>query len=59
MATNVVKDLCRQDVTLPTKVGHGAKYLLDYPIYPDRDSNIFEEQVVGNLQQNGDFVPGY
>jgi hypothetical protein len=31
MATEV-KDLCRQDVTLPTKVVHGAKYVLCYLI---------------------------
>jgi hypothetical protein len=31
MATDVFKDLRRQDVTLPTKALHGAQYLLDYP----------------------------
>jgi hypothetical protein len=31
MATEVVKDLSKQDVTLRTKALHGAKYLLDYP----------------------------
>jgi hypothetical protein len=31
MATEVVKDLSRKDVTLPTKVLHGPKYL-DYLI---------------------------